>query len=82
MGVSILSGCLTTFGCGCMLFGGQFVFFQKFAFIIVITVVFAIIIAIFTFGALCHTLGPEGLCGELDWRKYKKKDDQGAENKP
>lgn len=74
MGVSILSGCLTTFGCGCFLFGGTFVFFQKFAFIIVITVVFAINVAVFTFGALCHTIGPTGRMGDITVCCTKKED--------
>jgi len=60
MGVSILSGCLTTFGCGAFLFGGTFVFFQTFALIITVTVGISIVVAVFTFGALCHSVGPEG----------------------
>lgn len=74
MGVSILSGCLTTFGCGAFLYGGQFVFFQKFAFILTITVVIALVVAVFSFGALVHIAGPErGFC-DLNCFKKKKTD--------
>lgn len=59
MGVSILSGCITTFGCGAFLFGGTISFFYKFAFIIAVTVLTSIVVAVFTFGAACHAFGPQ-----------------------
>jgi len=59
MGISILSGCVTTFGCGAFLYGGNFTFFQKFAFIITVTVGISFLTAIFTFGAIIHLFGPE-----------------------
>lgn len=73
MGVSILSGCLTTFGCGAFLFGGTFTFFYKFAFIICITVIISIMVAVFTFGAMCHTFGPQGGFCDIPCLKRKKK---------
>jgi len=78
MGVSILSGCITTFGCGAFLFGGTFTFFYKFAFIISVTVFTSIIVAVFVFGAMCHTFGPqEGFC-DINLNKCKK--EKAAEN--
>jgi len=63
MGVSILSGCLTTLGCASFLFGGTITLFYQFAYILSITVITSILIAIFTFGAMCHAFGPEeGFC--------------------
>ncbi len=41
MGVSILSGFLTTFGCGFFLFWGNFTFFKKFGLLITSTVFFS-----------------------------------------
>ena len=65
MGVSILSGCLTTFGCGFCLFFGNFKFFQVFGLIITCTVAISFIVAMITFGALCHLVGPEKETGML-----------------
>ena len=42
MGVSIFSGALTTFGSGVFLFGGQIIFFQKFALIITSPVIVSV----------------------------------------
>ena len=65
MGVSILSGCLTTFGCGFCLFFGNFTFFQTFGLVVTCTVGTSFTVAMFTFGALCHLWGPEGQYGML-----------------
>jgi predicted RND superfamily exporter protein len=71
MGISIFSGCITTFGCGACLFGGNFVFFQKFALIICMTVLIAFLTAVFTFGATCHIMGPQNGFGDLPCFKAK-----------
>ena len=65
MGVSILSGSITTFGSGAFLFGGNFVFFQKFAMIICVTVIMSFLSAVLTFGAFCHIMGPENAFGDI-----------------
>lgn len=65
MGVSILSGCLTTFGCGFCLFFGNFTFFQTFGLIITCTVFISFVVAMITFGAICHLVGPEKQFGML-----------------
>jgi len=65
MGVSILSGCITTFGCGFCLFFGNFTFFQTFGLVVTCTVFTSFIVAMFTFGALMHLWGPEGQLGML-----------------
>ena len=59
MGISIFSGFITTFGCGCFLFFGNFTFFQKFGLLITSTVTFSFIAASCVFGSLCHLFGPE-----------------------
>lgn len=73
MGISIFSGCITTFGCGACLFGGNFVFFQKFALIICMTVFIAFLTAVFTFGAACHIMGPQNGFSDLQNMCGKKK---------
>lgn len=65
MGVSILSGCLTTFGCGFCLFFGNFTFFQTFGLVVTCTIFTSFIVAMFTFGALMHMWGPEKEFGML-----------------
>ena len=59
MGVSITSGCATTALCGGVLFLGNLVFFQKFAMIISLTAIMAYLLAMITFGAIMHKVGPE-----------------------
>ena len=58
MGISILSGAITTFGAGAFLFLGVAKPMRKMAFLIDTTVVVSFIIAMILFGALMHTIGP------------------------
>jgi protein dispatched 1 len=63
MGLSITSGCVTTFLCGVVLFFGNLIFFQKFAMVICLTAVMAYFMAMVVFGAIMHIIGPEkGFC--------------------
>lgn len=73
MGVSILSGCITTFGCGFCLFFGNFTFFRKFGLVITTTIIVSFMTAMLTFGAFCHIFGPEKNFGMLI---SKDKDDE------
>jgi len=59
MGVSILSGCITTFMCGFFLYFANFVFFETFAFVITLTVLMAFLFSMALFGAIMHMIGPE-----------------------
>lgn len=59
MGVSILSGAITTFGSGVFLLFGNFTFFKKFALMITVTVIYSSAFAFLTFGAMCFAFGPE-----------------------
>lgn len=59
MGVSILSGSITTFGSGVFLFGGKILTFNKFAVLITSTISLSFIVAMLLFGALMHVLGPQ-----------------------
>jgi len=67
MGVSILSGCVTTFGSGVFLFGGKLVTFNKFAIMITCTVVISFVVSMFLFGAIMHSFGPQDGFGDIDW---------------
>jgi predicted RND superfamily exporter protein len=67
MGVSILSGTVTTLGCGISLFGGKLVTFQKFAVIITATISISFVSAMLLFGSLCHVVGPQGNFGDICW---------------
>jgi len=58
MGVSILSGTITTFCAGAALFGGMLNTFQKFAVIITSTVGISFLTSMLFFGALLHLMGP------------------------
>ena len=71
MGVSILSGCFTTFGSGVFLFGGELLTFRKFATIITCTVSISFIVAMFFFGSVMHAIGPEKGCGDLKCKSKK-----------
>ena len=59
MGVSILSGSITTIGCGFWLLFAQVIMFQVFGFVIVLTIIMAFLLSMGTFGAMMHALGPE-----------------------
>ena len=69
MGVSILSGSITTFGSGVFLFGGKIITFNKFAVLITSTISLSFIVAMLLFGALMHVIGPQDDFGNC----YKKK---------
>ena len=74
MGVSILSGAITTFVAGIPLFGGTLVFFTKFGVLICFTVVIAFFISMVFFGAVCHIAGPEnGFTNIYSDKKVKKR---------
>ena len=83
MGVSIFSSGITTLGSGFFLFGCTIIFFQKFAIVIVSTVLFSLAYALIYFQALCHVIGPQYHCGDFGYlrkkiyqrcKKYEKKD--------
>ena len=59
MGISILSGSITTFGSGVFLFGGKIIFFRKFAVLITSTISISFVIAMILFGAIMHSIGPQ-----------------------
>lgn len=74
MGVSILSGTITTLGCGMSLFGGKLITFQKFAVIITSTIGISFLSAMLLFGALCHVVGPQNNFGDICCCFNQKKD--------
>ena len=60
MGISIFSGAITTMGSGVFLFGGTIIFFQKFALVILTTVLFSLLYSLIYFMAVLHSCGPSG----------------------
>lgn len=73
MGVSILSGAITTFGSGIFLFGGQIILFNKFAILICCTIALSFVVAMLLFASFMHILGPQDGVGDLK-NLCKKKD--------
>lgn len=69
MGVSILSGCITTFGSGVFLFGGKVITFNKFAVMITSTISLSFLVAMMLFGAVMHVIGPQDGFGDLCQKK-------------
>lgn len=65
IGVSIISGGITTLGSGCMLFFATIVTFVKFAFLIVTTVLFSFYFSMVFFTAFTHIIGPQGNQGHI-----------------
>jgi len=69
MGVSILSGTITTFGSGVFLFGGKIILFNKFAVLVTCTITFSFFIAMLLFSAIMHICGPEKGFGDIRCKK-------------
>ena len=65
MGVSILSGAITTMGCGLLLVACQISFFKKFGTFICLTIAFSLFTAALTFGGIIHICGPEKGFGDI-----------------
>lgn len=72
MGVSILSGFITTFGSGVFLFGGKIITFNKFAVMITCTISMSFLVSMLLFGAIMHICGPENGFGDLCKNKVEK----------
>mmetsp|Transcript_30331 Transcript_30331/g.34452 ORF Transcript_30331/g.34452 Transcript_30331/m.34452 type:complete len:967 (+) Transcript_30331:157-3057(+) len=75
MGVSILGGAITTFGTGVVLFATSLLFFNRFAWIISSTIVFATAWSMVFFPALLMTVGPTDTTGNLKayYQQFKEK---------
>jgi predicted RND superfamily exporter protein len=71
MGVSILSGSITTFGSGVFLFGGKIIIFNKFAILVTCTISFSFLVAMLLFSAFMHIMGPENGFGDLNLKCKK-----------
>ena len=81
MGVSILSGFITTFGSGIFLFGGKIITFNKFAVMITATISMSFLVAMLLFGAMMHLFGPENGFGDICKNKVKNEDKNSSEQK-
>jgi predicted RND superfamily exporter protein len=73
MGVSILSGAITTFGSGVFLFGGKIILFNKFAILICGTIIISFLTAMLLFASMMHIMGPQEGFGDIK-NLCKKKD--------
>jgi predicted RND superfamily exporter protein len=65
MGVSILSGYLTTLGSGIFLLATDLVFFYKFGETICLAVSYSFIIAAFVYPSFMKVMGPEGMFADI-----------------
>ena len=73
MGISIISGAITTFGSGAFLIFPEFKFFAKFGILIMSVVAFSLLYSMTFFIAILAVLGPEGTRGELNIKRIVKK---------
>eukprot|EP00614_Pseudopedinella_elastica_P005761 CAMPEP_0172589926 /NCGR_PEP_ID=MMETSP1068-20121228/8449_1 /TAXON_ID=35684 /ORGANISM="Pseudopedinella elastica, Strain CCMP716" /LENGTH=1114 /DNA_ID=CAMNT_0013385597 /DNA_START=196 /DNA_END=3540 /DNA_ORIENTATION=- len=71
MSGTVLGGAITTCGAGCFMFLCVQVFFFKMATLIVATIVFSVVYALFWFMPLVAHFGPEGKQGHLDFGAMK-----------
>jgi len=78
IGISIVSGAITTIASGIFLFAAVIIFFTKFAVLVVSTICFSIYCSLFLFTSLNHFIGPEKHFGDLKyyivsplWKKIK-----------
>ena len=74
MGISILSGAITTFGAGCFIFLCTVKPTQKIAVLITSTIGISFFVAMVLFGAIIHAVGPEDGCGDMLWFLKKKRE--------
>jgi len=65
MGISILGGGITTFGSSLFLWGAVSQFFEKFAWLMEMTVFFSLIWSLAFFSAICSICGPENNQGSI-----------------
>lgn len=73
MGISILSGMLTTAVAGSFLFLGAPITFTKFATLVCSTVTISFLVSMIFFGAVMHSIGPvDGFCDFCNSHKTKK----------
>lgn len=66
MGVSITAGSITTILSATALWAAVSVFFNKFAYLVTVTILSAFLWSILFFSAFCVTLGPEGTTGSIE----------------
>ena len=65
VGVSVLSGAITTLGASALLLLAQIIFFYQFGFFIFFTILFSIIYALILFTTFMGLAGPENNVGSL-----------------
>ena len=69
MSGTVLGGAITTCGAGLFMFLCVQSFFAKMATLIVFTIVFSVIYALFWFMPLMSLIGPEGTAGHIDFKR-------------
>jgi len=68
MGISVVSGAVTTFGAGFFLIFPEITFFVKMGYIMISTVIVSIVWAMFFFTSVCAAFGPQEHSGDI--KKY------------
>ena len=74
MGISILSGAITTFGAGCFVFMCETTPSKKIALLVTSTILISFYASMVLFGALMHIIGPENNQGYIFWFLKKNKE--------
>lgn len=67
VGISIVSGAITTLGSSLPLFFALIVFFNKFAILMLSTILFSLYSAMVIFVSINLLIGPSGTCGDLSY---------------
>ena len=73
MGISVVSGALTTFGSGFWLIFPEFLFFKKFGILVMSVVTFSLFFSMVYFIGLLAKCGPQGKTGHIPISKALKK---------
>ena len=65
IGISIVSGAITTIGSGIFMFMATVLFFEKFAILVLSTILFSCYFSLVFFVCINHWIGPSGYIGDL-----------------
>ena len=77
MGVTVISGAVTTFGSGFFLVLTQLIFFVKFSKLIMVTITSSLVVALCFFMPMLVLIGPEGTSGNLPCGEQHKDESDG-----
>ena len=89
IGISIISGAITTLGSSAIVFFATVLFFEKFGILVTFTILFSLFFSLVLFSAINHIMGPQGNFGNMKyhvvtpalkkikelWKKCRNKED-------